>query len=120
MKNKVYGLKSMVVYPSGEIERDGTLLFPNKEKADKFMAFVTHIASNTEQKPAMKGTNRSLYEHDQEYLVTPSIADFVNSRNSFFVRRISMHIVEETVDYQEVLDATKDAETSADNDAESK
>lgn len=99
MKNKVYGLKSMVILPTGEIERDGTLLFPNKEKADKFLAFVSHMANNTKQQHQMRGTKSSHYEHDQEYVVTNSLAEFVHTKTHFFVSRIGIHLLENQQNY---------------------
>lgn len=98
MRNQVYGLVSMVILPSGEKVKDGTLLFSNKEKADKFLEFVSHLGKQTQVGTHMKGSNVSHYEHGQEYIVSNSIADFVNTKSCFFVSQIEKHLLDAPIE----------------------
>lgn len=98
MKNKVYGLVSMVVSPEGVVTKDGTLLFPNKERADNFLEFVSDISTQSHSSTHMRGSSRSLYEHGQEYIVTNSLAEFVHTKKTFFVSEIANHIVDNIID----------------------
>lgn len=98
MKNKVYGLVSMVISPEGVITKDGTLLFPNKERADNFLKFVNDASAQNQKTTHLRGSSRSHYEHGQEYIVSNSIAEFVHTKKTFFVSEIANHIVENIIE----------------------
>ncbi len=105
MKNKVYGLVSMVISPDGVIVRDGTLLFPNKEKAEHFLQFVRDISKQNQSSTHMRGSSRSHYEQDREYIVNNTIAENVHNKRSFFVSQIHQHLIE-NIEEEPSQDAT--------------